>query len=234
MRAPRRLIAPCARCSTRSPPASRWLQRRNSGRSARAIGTFRLATAQERSVVVGHPPACSAQKVPQQADDEARAHARARHISVSTGEGASCRQVLVGSRLSSARQTDVTQTVLACAAPQRTPSSQAGTYLILGHSVNGGEISAELEVIRVVGSVRALHAALGQQKPCETHSEARGGNRSRGSVLLRPLARVVSVVAKQSKNPENYRIDRIELDKKSKFFRFSFSAIFRPPSVVQS
>ena len=35
-------------------------------------------------------------------------------------------------------------------------------------------------------------------------------------------------------NRTDYRIDRIELDKKSKFFRFGFLAFFRPPSVVQS
>ena len=35
-------------------------------------------------------------------------------------------------------------------------------------------------------------------------------------------------------NRTDYRIDRIELDKKPEFFRFGFSAFFRPPSVVQS
>ena len=45
---------------------------------------------------------------------------------------------------------------------------------------------------------------------------------------------LVAYGADYRSNRTDYRIDRIELAKKSKFFRFGFSAILRPPSVVQS
>ena len=47
-------------------------------------------------------------------------------------------------------------------------------------------------------------------------------------------AHVLAKVLPECKNLKNYRIDRIELDKKSNFFRFGFSVIFRPPIVVRS